>query len=228
MVSIHAITFDLDDTLWEIEPVIVEAERHVYQWLSRHCPRATQRYSRLEMRQVRNQVAEESPHLEHDLSELRKLALRRILNTSGYNEECWVEQAFDQFMAMRNKVTFFPDALPALEKLAAFFPIASISNGNADLARIGIDHHFSATISARDHGVAKPHRDLFLAACRALDCAPGDVLHIGDHPEHDVLGAADAGLQTIWLNRRGDFWRHERKANAEVTNLSELVTLLNV
>ena len=227
MNSIQALTLDLDDTLWDIEPVLVEAEQHVYKWLTQNCPNATNAYTLQDMQKIRVQVTDEFPQHAHDFTELRKITFRRILGTTGYDEH-WVDEAFEQFMAMRNSVELFPDALPALEKLAELFPIASVSNGNADLSRIGIRHHFTVTIAARDHGVAKPHRDLFLAACQALGCEPGEVLHIGDHPEHDVLGASNAGMQTIWLNRRGDNWLHDKRADAEARDLYEVLELLNV
>lgn len=226
MNSIKAITFDLDDTLWEIEPVIAEAEQHTYAWLSVNCPDVTARHSLAEMQAIRQGIAEEFPEHAHDLSQLRRLSFGKIFATTQY-EEIWVDRAFEQFMHMRNNVELFPDAVRALNRLAVLFPIASVTNGNADLTQIGIRHHFKAAITATEYGVAKPHPRIFLAACDALRCKPEDVLHIGDHPEHDVLGAAEAGLQTIWLNRRGYAWRHEQKADAEVKDLDELLQILN-
>lgn len=227
MISTKAITFDLDDTLWEIEPVIAEAEQHTYKWLSVNCPKVTEIYSLLDIQNIRHDIADEFPEHAHDLSELRRLAFSKIFSATEYGDY-WVDRAFQQFMHMRNQVQLFPDALPALNKLARRFPIASVTNGNADLVQIGIKHHFKATITAKDYGVAKPHRDLFWAACGALHCKPGEVLHIGDHPVHDVLGAAGAGLQTIWLNRKGHTWQHAQKADAEVKNLGEVLQVLNV
>lgn len=227
MMSIRAITFDLDDTLWEIGPVIEQAERIVYQWLSTNCPRVTERFSASDMQQVRKEIVAEYPQYAHDLSHLRWLSLQRILSSAGY-EESRVDQVFDQFMALRNNVEFFPDALPALTKLSENYPLASLTNGNADLELIGIRHHFTTTICARDHGVAKPHRDIFHAACCALRCEPREVLHIGDSPEHDVLGAADAGLRTVWLNRRGDTWEYSQKADIEARDLHDVLRHLDL
>ena len=227
MISIKAITFDLDDTLWEIEPVIAEAEQHTYQWLSANCPRVTEKYSLLDIQDIRQNAAAEYPEHAHDLSMLRRLSFSKIFALTEYGE-FWVEKAFQEFMRMRNQVRLFPDAARALGMLAKLFPIASVTNGNADLDQIGIRHHFKATITATEYGVAKPHRDLFWAACNALHSKPGEVLHIGDHPEHDVLGAAAAGLRTIWLNRRGHTWQHAQKADAEVKDLDEVLQILNV
>jgi putative hydrolase of the HAD superfamily len=53
------------------------------------------------------------------------------------------------------------------------------------------------------------------------------VLHVGDHPVDDVLGALDAGFQAAWINRHDDVWNHEHEPHAEVKNLIELVDLLD-
>ena len=168
MQSIRAITFDLDDTLWDIGLVIERAEKEIYQWLSTHCPRATAKFSIAEMQQVRANMVDVYPQYSHDLSHLRWLAFEKILSAAGYGS-AQVDRVFEEFMTLRNTVEFFPDALPALERLSQVYPLASLTNGNADLELIGIRHHFKATVSARDHGVAKPHRDLFHAACESIE-----------------------------------------------------------
>lgn len=227
MLSIRAITFDLDDTLWDIGLVIEQAERVTHQWLSTHCPRVTEQFTVAGMQQVRTDIVDEYPQYSHDLSRLRWLAFEKILSAAGYGRSD-VDRVFEEFMVLRNKVEFYSDVLPALESLSRAYPLASLTNGNADLDLIGIGHHFTATISARDHGVAKPHRDIFHVACRALECEPGEVLHIGDNPEHDVMGAVEAGLQAVWINRRGDAWEHPERVGIEVSDLNEVLRLLEL
>ena len=121
MFSIQAITLDLDDTLWEITPVIEKAEEKIYRWLSEYCPRATERFSPDDMRQIRIEVLEENPEHSHDLSELRRLAFKTLLHAVNY-DETWADRAFEQFMVHRNDVELYPDALPALQSMAAVFP----------------------------------------------------------------------------------------------------------
>jgi putative hydrolase of the HAD superfamily len=110
------------------------------------------------------------------------------------------------YACARNSVELYPDALPALEQLRTMRPVASLTNGNADLERIGLHMHFAHQISARDIGVAKPDARIFLAAAERLGVAPEQILHIGDDPELDVVGARDAGLRTAWINRAGHPW----------------------
>jgi FMN hydrolase / 5-amino-6-(5-phospho-D-ribitylamino)uracil phosphatase len=91
--------------------------------------------------------------------------------------------------------------VPALAALAARWPIVAVTNGNADLHGIGLAAHFTATVSARDFGLAKPDARIFHEACRRLGAAPHEVLHIGDDWALDVVGAHRAGLRTAWLRR---------------------------
>jgi HAD superfamily hydrolase (TIGR01549 family) len=225
MKQIEAVTLDLDDTLWPIEPVIRAAEQALHDWLRENCPRVAQRYDVQGLRAARMAFARRLPELSHDLTALRCRFLRELLEQDGYDPDL-ADTAFEVFMRVRNQVALFPDALPALERLAGSFPLASVSNGNADLSRIGLDHLFAARVSARDVGAAKPHPDVFLAACEAMGCPPHRVVHIGDHPDQDILGALGAGLRAIWVNRCNSGWLHAQRAHAEVSSLEEVPALL--
>jgi FMN phosphatase YigB (HAD superfamily) len=68
------------------------------------------------------------------------------------NDPALAEPAFEVFFAERNRVTLFDDALPALEFLAARYPLVSLSNGNADVNRVGLGAYFQAAITAREFG----------------------------------------------------------------------------
>ncbi|MCX7557129.1 HAD-IA family hydrolase [Xanthomonadaceae bacterium JHOS43] len=203
---IRAITLDLDDTLWPIWPTIVRAEQALHDWLMRHAPRTAKRYPVPAMRRLRDAIASEQPAIIHDFTAQRRLTLARALADSG-DDEALVEPAFEVFIEHRNIVDLYPDAAAALARLSARFPVAALTNGNADLSRIGIGKHFVFQLGAREHGVAKPHSSIFHAACERLGLQPGDVLHVGDDPELDVIGAQRAGLRCAWLNRDAGTWQ---------------------
>jgi putative hydrolase of the HAD superfamily len=84
--------------------------------------------------------------------------------------------------------------------------VASLTNGNADLERIGIHTHFHCHVCARDTGVGKPDARIFREAAQRLGVAPEHILHVGDDPGLDVCGARDAGLRTAWINRERKAW----------------------
>ena len=225
---VRAITLDLDDTLWPFAPVGARVEHAQHAWLLQHCPRTATRFPIDAMRALREQINSERPDLAHDFSQLRKLSLVRAMELSG-DDPVHAEAAFETFYAERNRVEFYPDSLAALERLAARVPLAAISNGNADLARVGVSAHFMFQLGAREHGTPKPAASIFHAACRQLELAPGEVLHVGDDIEMDVVGAHRAGLRSCWINREDARWPHaDLRPDLEFTTLAELADWLDL
>ena len=107
------------------------------------------------MRRLRESINAEHPHLAHDFSTLRKLTLARAMELAG-DDVAHVDPAFEAFFAERNRVECYPDAIAALERIAARVPVAAITNGNADLRRIGLHEHFAFQLGASEHGAPKP------------------------------------------------------------------------
>jgi FMN hydrolase / 5-amino-6-(5-phospho-D-ribitylamino)uracil phosphatase len=117
--------------------------------------------------------------------------------------------------------------LPALEQLKTRFRLATLTNGNADLGRIGLARHFEITLSAGVLGFAKPDPRAYAALADALTLRPAEVLFVGDEPLADVVGPRAVGMHTVWVNRRGATWPDGvPPANARVDDLAGLVTLL--
>ena len=205
--SIQAITLDLDDTLWPFAPIGARIDQVLYEWMLQHSPATAAMYPVAAMRELRERSFRDNPQLHYDLSALRRLTLHEALHTSGA-DLALLEPAYEAFYAARNQVEFYPDALDALARIAARVPVAALSNGNADLQRIGVDHHFSFQLGSREHGAAKPAASIFHAACDRLGVAPAQVLHVGDHADMDVVGAMQAGLRGCWINREAHPWNH--------------------
>lgn len=225
--QIKAISLDLDDTLWPIAPVLPRAEQRLHDWLLQHCPAVAAAFPVVLMRDLRDRIASENPHLAHDYTAQRKLSLSAALSPHGYGADM-VEAAFAAFYAARNEVQLYADALPALQRLAARLPLISLSNGNADLAQIGLRHLFTDCITAREFGAAKPAPGIFHEACRRLGLAPECVLHVGDDPQLDVDGARAAGLPCAWVNRHGQPWAQTQRPDLEFRDLSELADWLDL
>ena len=227
MQSVRAITLDLDDTLWEIAPVIRRAEAALWRWLEENFPDIPGRFTAEAAMEIRESVMAEHADRRHDLRFLRRAVLSRMAQEAGYGSEL-VEPAFGVFDAARNRVDLYPDVVPALTRLAGRFPIIALTNGNANLETIGIRHLFSDIVTAVDAGAAKPAPAIFEYAVARSGFCPAEIAHVGDHPEIDVAGAAGAGLSTVWMNRRGAGWPdHLRRPDAIVSNVDELCTLLD-
>lgn len=224
---IRAITLDLDDTLWDVAPVIERAEARLWRWLGEHYPRITETFDESALLDVRREVMGEYRHKHHDFRFLRKKSLARIAVRSGYSDAL-VEDAFAVFDRARNEVELFPDVLPQLERLAARFPLIAVTNGNANLETIGIGQYFRAVVAAAEVGTAKPGARIFDVARERSGVPASDILHVGDHPETDVSGARNAGFRTAWMNRKGESWPdHLDAPDVEIRTIVELCELLD-
>ena len=101
----------------------------------------------------------------------------------------------------------FPDAIETLDALGCC-RLGVISNGSSarqrqKLASVGILDRFAVVVISEDIGVAKPDPGIFEAACEAVGASPSACVLVGDRLELDALGARDAGLTGVWLDRRG-------------------------
>jgi putative hydrolase of the HAD superfamily len=226
--SIRTITLDLDDTLWEIHPVIRRAEQRLFEWLGENFPRITQMYTPLDLREVRSEIVIEFADRAHDLTFLRQSVLERVGVAAGYGTD-FVDDAFEVFDAVRNDVDIFPEVIPALEALGERFKLIAVTNGNANLESIGIRHLFDNVVTAAMAGAAKPAPEVFDMAVQAGGASKQETLHVGDHPLYDVDGARAAGLRTVWVNRSASVWPDEFAApEIEVTHIGELPELLGI
>jgi putative hydrolase of the HAD superfamily len=228
MNTAQAICLDLDDTLWDLRPVIPRAERTLYDWYGEHYPDVLKVYTPKDVLELRQKTALGNPQLRHDLTALRLMVLGKIAVDAGYAESM-AKEAFEVFDRARNDVELFADVLPALERLGSRYRLLTLSNGNANLQIMGIAHYFSQSYSARELGVAKPEAAIFHAVCERENLAPEQILHVGDHPENDIVAACTAGMIAVWVNREGKEWPLEGECPVDtVACLEELASTLGV
>ena len=161
-------------------------------------------------------------HNQHQ-TRMIELALQRCGESTALAQD-----AFAVFYAARQQVDLYADCAQALVRLAGRFPMLALTNGNADVHLVGIGHLFVGSVGAHTVGLPKPHKAIFDAAASALQCSHEQVLHVGDDALLDVLAALDAGMQSVWVNRQGASWVHERKPHLAVPSLDVLCNALGV
>ena len=224
--TFKAVTLDLDDTLWPVWPTIRGAEAAANAWFADHAPSVLEVWNGDARMALRQRIVAAHPHQAHDLGFIRREMFRQMLDDCGHDPS-HTETVYAIFMAARQRVTLYDGAAEALARLAARYPIVAISNGNADLRAIGLDAYFRGALSASDFGAAKPDPGIFHAACAALELPPSTVLHIGDDPHTDVIGARRAGLRAGWVNAAGEPWTHQDHApEIEAASFAALVDRL--
>lgn len=226
---IQLITFDLDNTLWDSDPVILSAEQACWDFLCQHYPNIEAKFTKLSLRKLKFELADQIPTLAHRVSEIRRFCLEKALERAGYDAHTakqGSEQAFDCFLHERQNVDLYSDALPTLNELAQHYRLAALTNGNADLSKLSLEM-FEFGLNAEQFDAAKPEPYIFEAALERSKLSPQQVLHIGDHQEHDVLGAARLNIHTLWFNQHNEVWqRDDCHPDIIATKLSDIPQLI--
>jgi putative hydrolase of the HAD superfamily len=175
-----------------------------------------------------------------ELAKLRKWAPR-------YREQCWtnglrtlVEEsvagklAFELDAAFRGALRLhcppYNDAVPMLEELGRSYALAVLTNGPGDVQRVklrasGLERFFAVTVASGDIGSGKPDPRIFTTTLERLGVSANEAIAIGDSVERDVVGAHNAGIRCIWLNRDG-VARPATRPDHEIASLNDLAPLI--
>ena len=226
---VAAISFDLDDTLYDNGPAIVRAE----QWMLAHLRSeylATAMLDKQGWLALKRELLLAHPELCQDVSLARQHCIREALTRGGMPLELAEREAsrvFAGFLAERSKIEVSAATHGLLGRLAERYPLVVITNGNLDLAQAGLSDYFTLICKAGAGARMKPAPDMFLQAQAALKLPPDQILHLGDDPETDVLGARLHGFRAAWLNERNQpRQRLQQLPDVELSALGELAELL--
>ena len=223
--TISVITFDLDNTLWDVEPTLIRAEQVQQDWLLQHRPGAAEAYDHQALWEFKKSVWKRHPHLLHHVSQMRIQMLYELQVAAGYAEDDarnGAKQAFAAFLQERHKVALYEEATAVLQRLARHYTLGALTNGNADIYKTDAGEYFDFAFLAEDIGASKPHPDMFHAALERAGVAAENIIHVGDNPEHDIQGARDVGMRTVWMNSQKVTWPGGDRADREIDNLLAL------
>jgi len=228
LTGITTVSLDGDDTLWDFQKLMRHSLRHALTELRRALP--GERAARLtigRMIDIREEAAEKMKDAEPNLLAMRLQAFRQTLAHVGCDDEELAHRLNDVYLQHRFAgIKLYPDVGPALDALGEQFRIGLVSNGNTYPEQCGLDGRFAFVMFADDCGCAKPDPRIFHAAFEQAGCSPEEVLHVGDSLPCDVLGARNAGVRSVWLNRRGIENTADIEPDFEIASLTELVGLL--
>jgi putative hydrolase of the HAD superfamily len=224
--KIEIVTLDLDNTLWDVETTIIQAEKDMRAWMAKYIPAALDLYKSEEATAIRNKVVAENADKVHDLTFLRVEVLFNIISATQSDKTLsrkLAQEAFAVFFKGRNNVAFFPYALKMLEQLSEKYTLFALTNGNADVEQVGIDKYLAGAVSSADVGASKPSPRMFEAVLDMANIEAHQAIHVGDHLVDDIQGAHEAGMHTLWVNLSQQAYTDENtRANIEVNSLSDL------
>lgn len=122
-----------------------------------------------------------------------------------------------------------PGAKELLDHCVNRYDMHLITNGFETTQRLklqysGISRYFTHLITSEKSNSIKPHKDIFDYALKAANAVPEQSIMIGDAIDIDILGAINAGWDTIYFNQHNK--PHERKPTYEVQHLADIIPLL--
>ena len=217
---ISALTFDLDDTLYDNRPVILRTEREALTFVQNYHP-ALRSFQNEDLQRLRQAVREAEPEIYHDVTRWRFRSIEQAMLDAGLSAEeasAGAHAAMINFAKWRSRIDVPQQTHDTLKQLAKKWPLVAITNGNAQPELFGLGHYFEFVLRAGPHGRSKPFSDMYFLAAEKLNVPIGEILHVGDDLTTDVGGGnsqRNAGL----LDQTGK-WRSDANLGQPFTAAS--------
>ncbi|WP_440054674.1 HAD-IA family hydrolase [Pseudoalteromonas sp. T1lg65] len=224
---IKAISFDLDDTLYDNRPVIIAAVAAMNNHLLKHP--AWQSQGEAFWSFCRNTVATQQPNLCEDVTKWRQHALLFGFQQLGFDDrqsQQFAKEAYQAFAEARSHIVVTDDVIALLGKLRQRYKLVALTNGNVEVEKFNLAGQFDLVLKAGIDGRAKPHPEMYHRACQQLQLAPEQLLHVGDSLDTDVQGAHRAGCASVWLRNNFTRYSYLGLAHIEIDSILELNALL--
>ena len=211
--------FDGDQTLWDFDAVMRRALHSTLLELQSLRPGTEHLTVDALVADRQSLAAEDKTH-----EQLRLLAFQRTLTSVGAPDNELAHHLTALYLERRfAAVELYPDTIAALSGLrAAGYTLGLLSNGNSYPERAGLADLFEVTVFAQDHGVAKPHPELFRIAADRVGRAPDSIAMVGDSLPNDVTAAQAVGWRGIWLNRTSAPCSPPHAPDATIASLANL------
>ena len=227
MDKITTISFDADGTLWDFDAVMRHALGCTLEELRRLVPAVPDSLSIDTLIAIRDQVAaeQENKGLTHEA--IRLEAFKKTLQFVDNPDDDLAVHLNTLYLKHRfEDILLFDDVLPTLEALRGHYMMGLLSNGNTYPERCGLEGYFQFVVFAQEHGIQKPDPRLFEIAIDRAGCAQHQLLHVGDSFQNDIIGAKQAGIKCVWLNRQRIHNETEQQPDFEISSLRGLIEVL--
>lgn len=229
---ISALTFDLDDTLYDNRPVIRRTAEEVLAFVQNY-DRRLNAFTHADFEQCRQTLLRSEPEIYHDVTEWRRRGVELAMLNAGLSTAQAREGAvgaMESFAQWRSRIDIPQETHDTLAKLAEKWPLAAITNGNAEPHLFGLDQYFTFILRAGPDGRSKPYADMYHLAAEKLNLPLEQILHVGDDLTTDVGGAVSCGMQACWINlHQGDLMQIKDSRllpHLEISRLASLSALI--
>ncbi|MEB7502636.1 5-amino-6-(5-phospho-D-ribitylamino)uracil phosphatase YigB [Leclercia pneumoniae] len=230
--QISALTFDLDDTLYDNRQVILRTEQEALSFVQNYHP-ALKTLQNSEFHRLRQALRETEPDIYHDVTEWRRRAVEQAMLDAGLTASeaaLGAKASMAHFAKWRSRIDVPQETHDTLAALAEKWPLVAITNGNAQPELFGLGDYFEFVLRAGPDGRSKPFNDMYHLAAKRLNVPLGEILHVGDDLTTDVAGAIRCGMQACWIKpENADLMQafdSRLLPHVEISRLASLTTLI--
>ena len=140
--------------------------------------------------------------------EMLHRALLAHLGLDGEAVSTGYANALESWFSRPGVLRPYPEVTEVLDRLEAEgYRLGIVSNWSWNLrqrvAQVGLDGYMEIVWGSAYAGCHKPHPGIFRQALEQMALSPGQVLYVGDSYQHDVVGARNAGLDVVLVDRNG-------------------------
>ena len=233
---IKAVLFDLDDTLYEYEPVHQKALGEVYKVFNKKIRKISkERFKRLfnlskiEIKQELSGTASSHNRILYfqRLIEKTHNTVNPEITLNLYNTY-W--NSFLRNMKLRGDVIF---TLKKLKRDGFKIVIVSDLTTNIQLRKIHklkITPYVDYLVTSEEAGSEKPHPIMFLLPLKKLNMLPQEIIFVGDNKGKDITGANAVGMETILISNKVKKQSQDRqdysKPHFHIKNISEVLNII--
>ena len=210
MADLSVILFDLDDTLFDHGTAVragVAAHRAAHGGAIAAADEASEfaRWTALEEHHYHRYLGGELPFLD-----MRRERARGFVEPYGLDltDDAAADDWFGRYvLEYRAAWVLHDDTLPLLDRLAGL-RLGIITNAERafqvdKLETTGILDRFEHIVASGEVGVVKPDARIFEHAARLFGVPTDSCMYVGDRLATDALGAIDAGMHGVWIDRPG-------------------------
>jgi FMN hydrolase / 5-amino-6-(5-phospho-D-ribitylamino)uracil phosphatase len=227
--AIQVLTFDADGTIWDFQTTTKAAFAASLAELQAQFPEPAAHLSVDDLLTHRQEAEAAFRGQSMTIEELRFAGFMRTLDAIGVRDEPLANKLAREYLERRfANARIFDDVIPTLEFLKAHFRLGLLTNGNSYPDNLGLHDQFEFTLVAHDYDLWKADLAFYEKAVEEAGVPANQVLHIGDSLENDVRPARRAGMQVVWLNRKGEDAPALQQSVATLYSLQELPAFLGM
>ena len=204
--EIEGILIDIDDTIYKYEP------NHLNALMG--CHKEITKYDSVDIdfnefkslyRNARNKITEALSPLSACRS--RALAFDLLFNELGFKntyvhamnyEKLYWDKFLENIEPYGHIVSFLEQCKKNKKTISAVTDMQYLFQV-MKLKKMNIVHLIDFLVTSEEAGKEKPHIEIFDLALFKMKLKPNDVIMIGDSYEKDIIGASNAGIESIHL-----------------------------